>query len=110
LGEFSPNLVTLASAAAGLHSDRMPPTEGCQMVCFQTKNPNLGKFWQVLHWKMLVYFMDTWSILRSLVIFYGHLVWFAVIWYIFSRFGILYKEKYGNHAPTHILSNSKLTF
>jgi hypothetical protein len=22
--------------------------QGCQMVCFQTKNPNLGKFWKVL--------------------------------------------------------------
>jgi hypothetical protein len=45
-----------------------------QMVCFQTKNPNLGKFWRVLQWKMMVYFMDTWSNLRSFVIFYGHLV------------------------------------
>jgi hypothetical protein len=25
----------------------------CQMVYFQTKNPNLGKFWRVLQWKML---------------------------------------------------------
>jgi hypothetical protein len=48
--------------------------QGCQMVCFRTKNPNLGKFWRVLRWKMLVYFMDTWSILRSFDIFYGHLV------------------------------------
>jgi hypothetical protein len=29
--------------------------QGCQMVCIQTKNPNLGKFWRVLQWKMLVY-------------------------------------------------------
>jgi hypothetical protein len=53
------------------------------MVCFQTKNSGLGKFWMVLQWKMLVYFMDTWSILRPFVIFYGHLVEFVVIWYIF---------------------------
>jgi hypothetical protein len=53
------------------------------MVCLQTKNPNLGKFWRVLQWKMLVYFMDTRSILRSFVIFYGHLVYFVVIWHIF---------------------------
>jgi hypothetical protein len=32
--------------------------QDCQMVWFQTKNPNLG---MVLHWKMLVYFMDTWA-------------------------------------------------
>jgi hypothetical protein len=38
--------------------------QGCQMVCFQTKNPNLGKFWSVLLWKILIYFMTIWSILR----------------------------------------------
>jgi hypothetical protein len=66
------------------------------MICFETKNPNLGKFWRVLQWKMLVYFMDTWSILRSFVIFLwtfcivrGNLVYF-------SHFGILYQEKSGN--------------
>jgi hypothetical protein len=52
------------------------------MVCFQTKNPILDKFWRVLQSKMLVYLMDTWSILRSFVMFYGHLVEFAVIWCI----------------------------
>jgi hypothetical protein len=31
--------------------------QGCQMVCFQSKNPNLGRFWSALGWKMLVYFM-----------------------------------------------------
>jgi hypothetical protein len=31
--------------------------EGCQMAYFQTKNPNVGKFWRALKWKMLVYFM-----------------------------------------------------
>jgi hypothetical protein len=48
---------------------------------FQTKNPNLGKFWWVWQWKMLVYFTDIWSIFRPLGVFYGHLVYF-VIWYI----------------------------
>jgi hypothetical protein len=41
--------------------------QGCQMVCFQTKNPNLGKFWRVLDWK-------------KLGIFYGHLEYFMDIW------------------------------
>jgi hypothetical protein len=67
------------------------------MVCFQTKNPNLGKFWRVFQWKMLVYFMDTWSILHTVFryilwtfgIVRGHLVYF-------SRFSILYEEKSGN--------------
>jgi hypothetical protein len=31
--------------------------QGCQMVCFQTKNTNLGKFWGVLGGKMLLYVM-----------------------------------------------------
>jgi hypothetical protein len=75
-------------------------TQGCQMVCFQTKNPNFGKFWRVLEWKMMVYFIDSWSILRSFVLVYGHWVQFVVIWYIFSRFGILCQEKSGNPAAT----------
>jgi hypothetical protein len=63
------------------------------MVCFQTKNPNLGKFWRVLQWKMLVCFMGTWSILRSFVVFYGHLfgtargnlAYFFPFWYFVPR-------------------------
>jgi hypothetical protein len=38
-------------------------SQGCQMVCFQTKNPNLGKFWRFLLWKILVYFMTIGNIL-----------------------------------------------
>jgi hypothetical protein len=40
--------------------------------------------------------MTIWSILRPLQIFYGHLVYFVVIWYSFPRFGILDQEKSGN--------------
>jgi hypothetical protein len=40
--------------------------------------------------------MTIWSILRPLETFYGHLVYFVVIWYIFPRFGILDQEKSGN--------------
>jgi hypothetical protein len=28
--------------------------QGCQMVYFQTQNPNFGKFWRALEWKRLV--------------------------------------------------------
>jgi hypothetical protein len=59
------------------------------MVCFQTKNPSLGKFWGII----LLYFITIWSILQQLEIFYGPLVHFVVIWYIIPRFGILYQEK-----------------
>jgi hypothetical protein len=35
----------------------------CQMVCFQTQNPNLGKFWSAIAWKMLIYCTAIWNIL-----------------------------------------------
>jgi hypothetical protein len=41
--------------------------QGCQMAYFRTKNSNLGKFWRVLEWKMLV------------GILYGHLEDFTAI-------------------------------
>jgi hypothetical protein len=55
------------------------------MVCFQTKN--LGKLWRALQWKILVYFMAIWSILRQFGLFYGNLVYFVAIWYILRLFG-----------------------
>jgi hypothetical protein len=75
--------------------------KSCQWLCtrvarwfvFKPKNPNLGKFWRVLQWKILVYFVTNRSILRPLEIFYGHLVYFVVIWYIFPRFGIFVPRK-----------------
>jgi hypothetical protein len=66
------------------------------MVCFQTKIPNLCKFWRVLLWKILLYFMAIWPILRPLEIFHCHLIYFVAIWCIFPRFGILDLEKSGN--------------
>jgi hypothetical protein len=53
---------------------KVPCEQGCQMVYFQTKNPTLSKFLRALEWKMLVYFMVIWGILRPFGIFYGHLV------------------------------------
>jgi hypothetical protein len=41
-------------------------------------------------------FCDYLVYLRPLEIFYGHLVYFVVIWYIFPHFGILDQEKSGN--------------
>jgi hypothetical protein len=55
------------------------------MVYFQTKNTNLGKFWKVLQWKMLVYFMAILVFLRPTVVFHGHLYAFVDIWYIFPN-------------------------
>jgi hypothetical protein len=62
--------------------------QGCQMVYFQTEDPNLGKFWRALQWKLLVCFMTIWSILRPSGLFYCHLVYFTAIWYILWSFGI----------------------
>jgi hypothetical protein len=58
----------------------------CQMAYFQTKNPNLGKFWKVLQWNLygyFVYFSAKLYILWPNCIFYGHLVHFVVIGYLF---------------------------
>jgi hypothetical protein len=72
--------------------------QGCQIVSFQTKNPNLGKFWRALDLKMLIYFMAIWSILQPFGIFHDLLVQFVFIWYIFPGFGIMPQEKSGNPA------------
>jgi hypothetical protein len=66
------------------------------MVCFQTKNPNLGKFWRAFELKIVVYFMVIRNILRSFGVFLWPFGNVAVIWYIFPRFGILCLEKSGN--------------
>jgi hypothetical protein len=70
--------------------------QGCQMAFFETNNSDLGKFWRVLQWKMVVYYLAIRSIFRLYRILCGHLVYFMVIWYIFFRFVILYHEKSGS--------------
>jgi hypothetical protein len=64
--------------------------QGCQMVYFQTKYPNVSKFWRVKQWKMSVYFMAIWYILWPFGIFYDHLVYVMAFWYILWPFGIFY--------------------
>jgi hypothetical protein len=49
-------------------------------------NQKWGKFWRVFQWKLLVYLMDIWYSLRPFGIFYGHLVYFVVIWSFFRFF------------------------
>jgi hypothetical protein len=46
--------------------------QGCQMVCFQTKNPDLGKIWRALDGKMWLYFMAIWNILQIFWMFYDN--------------------------------------
>jgi hypothetical protein len=58
------------------------------MAYSKTKNPNLGKFWRMLEWKMLVCFIAIWPILRPFGKFLSHVVYFMVIWYICPNFGV----------------------
>jgi hypothetical protein len=68
------------------------------------------KFWRVLQWKILVYFMTIRSILRPQEIYYCHLVYFVVVWYIFPRFGILYEEKSGNPGQVCVLASNLIFY
>jgi hypothetical protein len=73
--------------------------QGCQMAYLQTKNPSLGKFWRALEREMCVYFWPFGIVyIRTLDILYGSLVLLVVIWYVFSRFGVLHQAKSGNPA------------
>jgi hypothetical protein len=63
------------------------------MARFQTKNRNLGKLCRIWQWKVLVYFMDIWSLLWPFDVFYGHLVNFMSIWYIFFTFWYVVPRK-----------------
>jgi hypothetical protein len=47
------------------------------MVCFQTKNPNLGKILEGLR-------------MKNVCVFYDHLEYFTAIWYSLWSFGILF--------------------
>jgi hypothetical protein len=51
------------------------------MAYFETKNPNVGKFWSVLQWKMLVYFVAIWYIGYV----YGYLVYLFTFWLVVLR-------------------------
>jgi hypothetical protein len=63
---------------------------------FKPKNPNSGKFWEGLGkcWYFLWPFCLFYG--QKVFVFYGHLVRFVVNWYIFHRFGMLYREISGN--------------
>jgi hypothetical protein len=73
--------------------------QGCQMVYFQTENPNLGKFWRALEWKMLAYFLTIWNILWPFGKIYGRLVWVVccdLVYYYYFNLVYLDQEKSGN--------------
>jgi hypothetical protein len=90
-------------------------TRVARWFCFQTKNPNLGKFWEGLR-------------LENVYIFYGHLEYFmsrlnhfvficnsihlkhfVFIWDTFSGLGIVHREKSGNLAVNYFFRGGMST-
>jgi hypothetical protein len=71
--------------------------QGCQMVCFQTQNPNLGKFWRKLEWcwKIVIY------ILWPFGTYCGDVEYFMTIWYI-----LLYS--FGTFLPVLVRCTKKI--
>jgi hypothetical protein len=76
------NSLTKNPQAISLSSTIMDREQGCQSVYFQTENPNLGKFWGALQWKLLLYLMPI-------------LEYFTAIWYILRPFGICISRPIG---------------
>jgi hypothetical protein len=70
--------------------------QGCQMVCFQTKNPNFGKKFWGPGIKNVVIFYDNLEYFTDFGKTYGLVVYFVVIWYIFYALVCLDQEKSGN--------------
>jgi hypothetical protein len=64
-------------------SSQVHTPQGCQIVCFQTKNPNFFKNLQGLGIENIVIFYDHLEYSTSFGIIYSILVWFVAIWYIF---------------------------
>jgi hypothetical protein len=83
--------------------------QGCQMFCFQTKNPNLGKFWRAFDGIMLIYFRAIWDILQLFWIFYDHLVHFVLIWYLFPVLVSCTKKNLATLVACRIASGKKST-
>jgi hypothetical protein len=48
-----------------------------------------GKIWRALEWKLLLYFMTIWNILRTFGIISDYLEYFAAIWYNLWPIGIV---------------------
>jgi hypothetical protein len=80
-----------------------PTNQGCQMF-FLNQNTILGKIRGALEWKMMIYFINIWNILRPFNIFYDHLEYFVVIWYTFPVLVGLHLEKIWQ--PCHQLEHT----
>jgi hypothetical protein len=56
--------------------------QGCQMVYLQNKNPNLGKFWRVLQWKMWGGFISFFTLQLQLLIAMLRLPMLVVVFFL----------------------------
>jgi hypothetical protein len=65
------------------------------MVCFQTKNRNLGKIFRVSDWKMLINLLYDHLEYFMTILEYFMTIW-DIIWDIFSCFGFMHQERSGN--------------
>jgi hypothetical protein len=54
---------------------KIESNQGCQMVSFQTKNPNLGIFGRTLERKMLLYIL----VISNILVALGMFCWYFVI-------------------------------
>jgi hypothetical protein len=63
---------------------------------FSNQKSQFGSILEGLTIEDEIYFMGIWSISRPFGMFNGHLVYFVVIWYNFSRFGVFCQEKSDN--------------
>jgi hypothetical protein len=48
VNKITPILIRFNEGLNNAHVSNLFGTQGCQMVCFHTENPNLGKFWRAL--------------------------------------------------------------
>jgi hypothetical protein len=64
------------------------------MVSFQTRNPNLGKFWTASDWKKLIFIC-------------GHLEYFTDIWDILCPFGMYIMWSFGIFFPVLVCCTEK---
>jgi hypothetical protein len=70
--------------------------QGCQMVYFKTKNPDLCKFCRALVRKILIYFMAIGNILQIFGIFYDHLLYTLCSFGTFFQILVSCTKKSGN--------------
>jgi hypothetical protein len=63
-------------SAEELSLHRITSKQCCQMEYFQNKNPNLGKFWKALQWKMFVFLGPFFSFFRP----NGVHTYFTAVW------------------------------